>query len=100
MSKSNEQKMFKGIVRWQQSGLSQVAWCKKNKIAYSVFHYWYRRFRNVHSDTMQARDDGFVQLLVQDPAPVNPWCELVSVNGKKIVFHQLVPPEFIRSLLD
>ena len=100
MRKSHQQKMFEGIVRWQQSSLSQSAWCKKNKIAYSVFHYWYRRFRNQHADARQDPDNGFVQLSVQGPASVIPWCELVSGNGKRLVFHQQVPVEFIKGLLD
>jgi hypothetical protein len=100
MSKFNQQKMFEGIVRWQQSGLSQITWCKKNNIPYSVFHYWYRRFRNQQISKKQRKSDGFVQLLVQDPASVNPWCELVLGDGKKLLFHQHVPVEFIRNLLD
>jgi hypothetical protein len=32
---------LKMITQWQQSGLSQSAFCAANKIAYHVFHYWY-----------------------------------------------------------
>jgi hypothetical protein len=100
MSKTNQQKMFEGIIRWQQSGLSQKAWCEQHNIAYSAFHYWYKRFRNQQPGKNQVTNDGFVQLLVQDRPAVNPWCELVLGDGKKLFFHQPVAPEFIRSLLD
>ena len=100
MSTSNQQKFFQDIIRWQQSGLSQKAWCEENNMAYSVFHYWYRRFRNQHSENKVAAEDGFVQLQVQDRLEGIPWCELVLANGQKIFFHQPVPAAFIRSLLD
>lgn len=50
MSKVNQQKMFDFIESWQQSGLSQKAWCGQNSIPYSSFHYRYRRFRNQYSN--------------------------------------------------
>ena len=33
------------IQQWQQSGLSQKAFCASNDIAYHVFHYWYKVFK-------------------------------------------------------
>lgn len=100
MSNSIQQKMFEGITNWQQSGLSQKAWCEQNELTYSVFHYWYRRFRNQQADTNQSGGKDFVQLLVQDKPSDTPWCELVMGNGKKLFFHQSVSAEFIRTLLD
>ena len=37
---------LKMITQWQQSGLSQTAFCSANKIAYHVFHYWYGVYRS------------------------------------------------------
>lgn len=34
------------IKQWQQSGLSQKAFCIANNIAYHVFHYWYGVYRS------------------------------------------------------
>ena len=39
--------MFSKIREWQESGLSQAAFCKQSNVAYGNFHYWYKRFRNV-----------------------------------------------------
>jgi hypothetical protein len=100
MSKSNQQKYFEGITNWQQSGLSQKAWCEQNNVSYGVFHYWYKRFRNEQTGNNQSNtSDGFVQLLVQDRPSGIPWCELMLGKGHKLFFHQPVPAEFIRSLL-
>jgi len=39
------------INEWQQSGLSQKAFCTSNNIAYHVFHYWYRVYRSDQTAT-------------------------------------------------
>jgi len=41
-------RMFELIEQWQQSGLSQKAFCEQHSIRYYVFHYWYRRYRKQH----------------------------------------------------
>ncbi len=33
------------ISKWQQSGLSQKAFCTDNNIRYHVFHYWYKVYK-------------------------------------------------------
>ncbi len=92
--------MFECISSWQQSGLSQKAWCEGNNIAYSSFHYWYRRYRIRQAASSPDGKEGFVQLMVQDNVSTAPWCEFVFGNGKKILFHQPVSTVFIKSLLD
>lgn len=99
MSAPKQQKFFEDIIRWQQSGLSQKAWCEENGIPYSSFHYWYRRFRNQQAGNKQKSADGFVQLMAQDRLSGIPWCELVLDSGQRIFFHHPVAAEFLRSLL-
>lgn len=92
--------MFDCILQWQQSGLSQKAWCEQKGIAYGCFHYWYKRFRNQQAGNKQVAGSGFVQLMVHDRPAGAPWCELVLTGGQRLFFHQPLPAEFIRSLLD
>lgn len=100
MEKSQQQRMFEAIRLWQQSGLSQKAWCKEHHLTYSSFHYWYKRYRSQQSDNSQKDTaKGFVRLLVQE-GPGPGWCELVWGEGKKLVFHQPLSAEFIRTLMD
>jgi hypothetical protein len=47
------------ITQWQQSGLSQKAFCAAYDIGYSVFHYYYRIYR-----FGQNTSDSFVPLKV------------------------------------
>lgn len=100
MRKSAKQKMFESITGWQQSGLSQKSWCAKHDISYGVFHYWYKKFRDHHSSKNVSTEAGFVQLVVPN-GPLNlPWCEVVINQHKKLVFHQPLSIDFVRSLLD
>ena len=100
MQNSVEQKMFGSITGWQQSGLSQKAWCAKHNITYCVFHYWYKKFRNHQSKNTVSPATGFVQLVVPDGPSNVPWCELVINQNRKLVFHQPLNIDFIRSLID
>lgn len=100
MQNSLEQKMFGYIIGWQQSGLSQKAWCFKHRISYAAFHYWYKKFRDHQSEKTVSPARGFVKLMVQDKLSDTPWCELVISPNKKLVFHQPLNIDFIRSLLD
>lgn len=34
------------ITAWQQSGMTQRAFCAANNITYHVFHYWYGVYRS------------------------------------------------------
>ncbi len=100
MPVSNQPSFFAAIQRWQQSGLSQKAWCEQNDMAYHVFHYWYRRFRNQQAKPATESENSFIKLTVANPASTTPWCEIVYASGQKLVFHQPVAAAFIKSLLD
>jgi len=91
--------MFLKIAQWQQSGLSQKAWCEQESMSYNTFHYWYRRFRRDRlSDNMDAQPN-FVQVKVDGQLSGIPWCELVLNDGHRIIFHQPVSATLISSLL-
>jgi hypothetical protein len=100
MRKSVQQRMFKAISRWRQSGLNQKAWCEKNNLAYSSFHYWYRRYRNeVEPQSGEEPDGQFVPLQVEPSPAIGNWCEVLLPEGKKLAFHHPVSAEFLRSLI-
>jgi hypothetical protein len=100
MKSSNEARMLDLIGQWQQSGLSQKAWCLQQNIAYSAFQYWHRRLKKLQHISDPESGNEFVQLMVKDKLSLSPWCELILDNQKKICFHQPVSASFLRSLLD
>lgn len=98
--RSVEQKMFKCIRGWQQSGLAQKAWCKKSNIAYATFHYWYKKFREKEAMGVGKGDEGkFVQLVMDSANSSEWWCEIRVANGRKLVFRQPVSPELLQTLI-
>ncbi len=44
--KAHRSEKLQMISQWQQSGLTQKAFCTTNNIAYHVFHYWYSVYRS------------------------------------------------------
>lgn len=58
------------IQSWQQSGLSQSAWCQKNDIRVSKFGYWKRKLETV-SAGRPVQNSAFVPV-VPDQQPAEP----------------------------
>ena len=38
--------MYLAIELWQESGLSQVKFCSREKLSVKTFSYWYRKYKN------------------------------------------------------
>lgn len=90
-----KQQLFAKIVQWQQSGLTQKAFCQQNDIAYHVFHYYYGRFRS--KDNVAA--SSFIKLQIA-PGYVSTHTELVMPDGKRLLFHQGVSADFLKVLIN
>ena len=94
--KQTQEDMFRIIGSWKQSGLSQKAYCEQNNIRYHVFHYWYKRYR----DQQAAIEDAtFVPLDVKPSFPANSAIEILLPDGKRILFHQAVGPDYLKALI-
>src|ERR1700733_12690877 len=94
-SESTREQMFASIASWQTTDLSQKEWCRQQEIAYHVFHYWYRTYREEHPQ--RGKDSSFVRLTVKAEAGVS--CEVVFTDGTKVVFREAVPVQYLKSLL-
>ena len=66
------------ITQWQQSGLTQKAFCITNNIAYHVFHYWYGVYRSG-----QNTGGSFLPVTVTTTARVEP-VTIIGVNGIQV----------------
>jgi hypothetical protein len=85
-SESSREQMFASIASWQDSSLSQKEWCRQQDIAYHIFHYWYRIYREEHPEP--DKESSFVHLSVKPEA--NASCEVVFTDGTKILFREPV----------
>jgi hypothetical protein len=88
-----KQQMFGYIDQWQQSGLTQKAFCVQVNLAYHIFHYWYRRYR-----IAESKPASFIKLGVSSPS-VSSSMELVLADGKRLLFHQPVSPDYLKALI-
>ena len=71
------------VQSWQQSGLSQSAWCQQNDISVSKFGYWKRKLETV-SAAKPAQHPAFVPVTpAQEPVEPSASSQLTVVlpNG-------------------
>jgi hypothetical protein len=88
------QQMFAMIIQWQQSGLSQKAWCRQSGIAYHVFHYWYKRYRDANNTSQMS---SFTELKVQPVA--FGFMELLFPDGRRLLFHQMISSDYLKAII-
>ena|SRR5450755_2898705 len=89
-----QQQMFDHINQWQQSGLTQKAFCGQVNLAYHIFHYWYKRYRITESKPASS----FIKLRVSTPS-VTSSMELVLPDGKRLLFYQPVSIDYLKALI-
>lgn len=87
------QQQFAIITSWQQSGQSQKQYCIQNNIAYHVFHYWYKVYRQAQL----GGSGSFVTLNIAPQPQAN--IEIKLTDGKRIIFHQPVSADYLKVLI-
>jgi hypothetical protein len=100
MQRKTSQAWRELIENWKASGLTQKAFCAQQSIAYSGFHYWFKKFREDKS--LPTSGSGFVPVNVTSPGLERnriSAIELVMPDGRRINFHDGVDVEFLRALL-
>lgn len=79
-------------LKWQDSGLSRRAFCKRENVAYATFNYWYKRFTT-------DNEGGFSEI----PMPIQQfsqgWGELIFSSGTRMVFYSAPPTPWLKELL-
>ena len=89
-------RMYNHIEQWQQSGLTQKAFCLQNDLSYHIFHYWYKVYRNKGNRAASA----FVKLDLPPAAGYGtPHSELILPDGKRFLFHQPLCIDYLKALI-
>lgn len=102
--------MFSLIEIWQASGQSQRIFCQEKDLAYSKFHYWYKKYQEYQSpsSTGEPRPDesvgrSFVAVTVKKSRALETLpagaLELVFPDGRRLIFNQAVEAGFVKALL-
>lgn len=86
---------------WQASELTQKQFCAQHSIAYSAFHYWFKKFRE--EKTIPGINSGFATVKITPNKPVenqgSVLVELVLTDGRRVKFYQGIDVQFLRDLL-
>ena len=96
MQDKNEQRIQKlqMVTAWQQSGLTQKAFCNTHNIAYHIFHYWYGVYRR-----SQKTSDCFLPVNIISAGNQ----ELITITGVNAIRVQVSftshAVDFIKQLL-
>lgn len=89
------------IEAWQTSGQTQKEFCAQHSIAYSGFHYWFKKFRQDMS--LPNSRSGFIPVKITPSGSGNNHhsapIELVLPDGRRVNFHEGVDVQFLRALL-
>ena len=90
---------FSMIENWKTSGQSQQLFCKENQIAYSNFHYWFKKYRA----QQEGGSDGlFLPVEIKktlSSLSSSVVMELVLSDGRRLNFHQILDASYLRALL-
>jgi hypothetical protein len=89
------ERMFELIEQWQQSGLSQKAFCEQHSTRYYVFHYWYKRYRQ---NKEEGNNSSFVKLQIAKPAGTSS-VEIIYPGGIRLLFHEPVSSNYLKGLI-
>lgn len=93
-----QQLMFSLIQVWQKSGMTQREFCEKKDITYGKFQYWMKRYDE--AGHAPERASNFLPVHVKKEIPAQSGSlEIVYPDGRRLVFHQEVEPDFLRALL-
>jgi len=93
--KEVRQQMFGHIDQWQQSGLTQKAFCQQAKLPYHIFHYWYKCYRIKDINPASS----FIKLGVSTTS-ITSHTELILPDGKRLLFHQPVSIDYLKALIN
>jgi len=92
-----QQQMFSMINEWQQSSLTQKAFCEQHTMHYHVFHYWYKRYRDAQATD---KEPGFLSLKIKPSSDsAAPHTELLLPDGKRLLFHQPVSSDYLKAII-
>ena len=91
------QQMFELIEQWKQSGLSQNAFCEQQSVRFHKFYYWYKCYRK-ENPISDENNRGFVKLKIEKP-PVAPSVEIHFPGGVRVLFHEPVSSNYLKTLI-
>ena len=97
----NSAQMYAIVASYEQSGLSQSAFCTAHSLSLHVFRYWLSRYRSANRNESVLKSMGFKEILSESPdvgAPLG-FVRIRDSRGMELEFECGVSASFLRSLL-
>jgi transposase-like protein len=89
------------IQSWKAGDLTQKQFCAQHSIAYSAFHYWFKKFREERTDAESG--PGFAPVTIASDNRVgnhgSVLAEVVLTDGRRVRLYQGIDVQFLRDLL-
>lgn len=87
------------IQQWKDSGLTQKEFYQQQNIPQHVFYYWHKCYRDQQNkrDNVSTTANGFVQIT---PSSSATNIDLYLPSGIHIVFHEPVPVDYLKALIN
>lgn len=79
-------------LKWQDSGLNRMSFCKQEKISYASFNYWHKRFST-------TKETGFSEIALSLQKGSGPWAELIFPSGVRLVFPSAPPIAWLKEFI-
>jgi hypothetical protein len=93
--------MYALIEQWQQSGISQKAFCSEHSLTVLKFQYWHKRYK-AEKLPDESNEPSFIKMSVpvaQMHGHSVGQAEVVFPNGIRILLHQEVSAHFLKALV-
>lgn len=102
--KDNSKDMRQLYEQWLTSNISKALFCRQQKIHYTTFHYWVKKFRNEdQANPGFPQDNGFSRISVTEPEHLNPnplpFTVLTYPSGFRLEFFSAVEASYLKKLL-
>ena len=72
--------MYRAIEKWQESGLTQVKFCKQERLSAKAFCYWLRKYRSEKAGTVPTTENNsaFIPVSLSDTSNTGPILQPVQ----------------------
>jgi hypothetical protein len=87
--------MFEMIEQWQQSGLSQRAFCEQQSLKFHTFYYWYKRHKQQNNNNIKSAS---LKLQISKPTATSS-VEIFFPGGIHLLFHEPVSSTYLKALI-
>lgn len=105
-NKNKQEEMYLAVELWQESGLSQNQFCKREGLSRSKFNYWYKKCRGGLEKNSPNGPASIIPIKISSPtekekAPPAPGrIEITYPNGIHVACPPETAPVQLKALLD